>query len=322
VADELNELFADLRADTIAQIRPPGAAQAHTTVRGRRRRTIVVTALSLALVVAGGTAVFASVRRPALVQAAQLATVARQTVDATAGSAEVVSDSGVVRSTYSRPHSTVFGQLTLRVACAGPGAITFVVTGTQSSEGGGGTNELTRLPVACANPPVMGRTDFVVEGLDHFTVELTDVGTAVQKAGFAYRISTDLRTAIPETDYTADPETALHLPDPLPNGSGPGGVGSAPPGRTSDDGWTQLGGTVKLAIACAGNGKLQIDVAWRSPTGSTVGSKSVEAACVYPPVRHDVAIGHMDGRLVQVRYRYESASRAPAHWAVQFLPAD
>jgi hypothetical protein len=53
VTDQLEDLFADLRAETLTQIRPPGTTAARQTVR-RRRTTTSVAASAAVLAIAGG----------------------------------------------------------------------------------------------------------------------------------------------------------------------------------------------------------------------------------------------------------------------------
>jgi len=53
MTDQLEDLFADLRADTITKVRPPGAAAVRRTVR-RRRTTSSVAAAAAVIAVAGG----------------------------------------------------------------------------------------------------------------------------------------------------------------------------------------------------------------------------------------------------------------------------
>jgi hypothetical protein len=53
VPDQLEELFADLRADTLPRVRPPGTQAARHTVR-RRRTTRTVATAAVVLAAAGG----------------------------------------------------------------------------------------------------------------------------------------------------------------------------------------------------------------------------------------------------------------------------
>ena len=54
MTDQLEYLFADLRADTMTQVRPPGATAARSTLRRRRTRRTVGAAAFLAVAGAGG----------------------------------------------------------------------------------------------------------------------------------------------------------------------------------------------------------------------------------------------------------------------------
>ena len=117
MTDQLEYLFADLRADTMCEVRPPGAVAARRTLRRRRTNRTVGAAAFLVVAGAGGvTATMALSPRSEQVEPADRAA-------ALAGVDPDAPDSvrGVARSGVVGTEVMVAGTYTLAVACVGRG---------------------------------------------------------------------------------------------------------------------------------------------------------------------------------------------------------
>jgi hypothetical protein len=114
VTDQLEDLFADLRADTRCEVRPPGAVAARRTLRRRRTNRTVGAAAFLVVAGAGG------------VTATMALTPREEPADRAAALAGVDPDApnsvlGVARSGVAGTEVMVAGTYTLAVACVGRG---------------------------------------------------------------------------------------------------------------------------------------------------------------------------------------------------------
>jgi hypothetical protein len=135
VTDQLEDLFADLRADTLTRVRPPGAAAAHQTVRRRRTTRTTGAAAFVAVVAAGGIGSHVLGPLPFFgVAAPDPATLAeRQGRAATAVGLNPddqrqtrLSGQGIAAAGVIATGLLVAGTYTLRIACVGPGRLTAV----------------------------------------------------------------------------------------------------------------------------------------------------------------------------------------------------
>jgi hypothetical protein len=332
VPEELDDLFAGLRADTIRQIRPPGADRVRRTVR--RRRAVTVSFAGVLLLVLGGTvALLGFPSRPTapagpdrLTQAEldRLTGAADKAVTASNPGPAVFSRRGPVLGVITATEQIYLGEINLQVACAGTGSMTLLVLGTPAGPDMTGERpEVARLTVPCSAEPVPTGTTFVLNQFADVTVELIDARSARGRAGFAYRATSD--TGRPAARGVAnDPLGALRLPTSLPPGTdfaGGGPVTEDP----SEFGFQSLNGDYRLALACAGTGRLRITVRQaRSavmPSQTVVATESFEAACRYPPQRQDFALGAIRNRQVSVTVTYESSSPAPGEFAFHVLPS-
>lgn len=332
MADQLETLFADLRAETIHAIRPPGADRVRRTVR--RRRTATVSAAVVLLVMLGGTVVllgFPSSRpttpahhgRLPETDLERLTGVADRAVTAGSPGPAVFSRRGAVTDAFRATEQAYLGRLTLQVACAGAGSVTLLMRGRPGSESGTTERtEVARLTADCSAEPLPTGATFVLSQFLDISVEVVGTEGARGRAGFAYRATSD--TGQPALkDGPNNPTSALRLPDPLPPGSGWGG-GVAVTDRPHAVGWEQLNGDFRLAVACAGVGVLHVTVqqarSAADPKGTVSATKTFDAACAYPPQRQDFVVGRVPNRQVSLAWNYESSSVAAADVAYQFLP--
>jgi hypothetical protein len=330
VAEQLEDLFAELRADTMGQLRPPGADRVRRTVR--RRRTTTAAFAGVLLVVLGGTVALLGFpsRHPApatadtLSQAEldRLTGVADQAVQAGNPGPAVFARRGPVLGLISATEQIYLGEIELQVACAGTGSVTLLVRGRPSAESGSTERaEVARLTARCSAEPVPAGTTFVLGQYLDITVELVDADSARGRAGFAYRATSDTGQPVPRDG--SDPTGALRLPEPLPAGSAWGGSGNATD-QGAGTGWEPLDGDFRLAVACAGTGTLRILVrqarSAADPDGTVVGKQSFEATCQLPPQRQDFVLGVVRDRQVSLSWSHESTSSAPVDIAYQLLP--
>jgi hypothetical protein len=331
VPEELEDLFADLRADAIRGIRPPGADQVRRTVR--RRRTTTAAVAGVLLVVLGGTvALLGFPSRPTppagrdpltRTELDRLTGLADRAVTASNPGPAVFTRGGPVVGVFRATEQIFLGEINLQVACAGTGSVTLLVRGTPSSESNTTERtEVARLTVQCSAEPLPAGTTFVLGQFIDITVELVDADSARGRAGFAYRATSD--TGEPATrDGPNNPTAALRLPEELPPGSGWGGGLEVTDRRIPAD-WDPLDGDFRLALACAGTGSLRVTVrqarSATDPEGTVTGTKTFDATCGYPPERQDFVIGRIRNRQVNLSWTYESGSPAPARIGYQFLP--
>jgi hypothetical protein len=328
VADDLEELFAGLRADTMTRVRPPGVDRVRRTVR--RRRTATAAFAGVLLLALGGTVALLGFpsrhRAPAADSLSQaeldrLTGVADRAVTAGNPGRAVFARRGPVTGAVSATEQIYLGEINLQIACAGTGSVTLLVRGRPGSESGSTTPvEVARLTAQCTAEPVPVGTSFVLGKFIDITVELVDTGSARGRSGFAYRATSDTGLPAARTE-TNDPSGVL--PQDPPPGSGWGGGGELVGGRI-DTGWEPLNGDFRLAVACAGTGTLRVILrqarSAADPAGTVVRTNTFEASCEYPPRRQDFVVGRIRDRQVDLRLTYESPSPAPADVAYQFLP--
>lgn len=323
MADQFEDLFAELRVDLMREVRPPGPERARRTVR--RRRTVTVSAAVVLLVMLGGTVALvgfpsrlttpANHGRLPGTDLDRLTGVADRAVTASNPGPAVFSRRGPVTGGETATEQIYLGEINLQVACAGTGFISLLVRGTPTAEAGSLTRtEVARLNARCSDDPVPVGTTFVLGQFLDITVELVDADSALGQAGFAYRATSD--TGAPAARGVAnDPTDALQLGNDLPTGSGWGGGGELS-GGAFDTGFERLDGDFRLAVACAGTGTLRVEV--RQERTATA-AKAVVVACHYPPKRQDLVLGAIRDR-VSLSLKYESPSPAPVQFAYQMLP--
>ena len=329
MAERIEDLFTEFRQSAGQQVQPPGTERVRRTVR--RRRTTTAAFAGVLLVVLGATVTLLGLPARPLPSAedggpepAGLARLAAQKVAASNPGPALFARGGPVTGPWSRRESIFLGEIDLHLACAGTGTVTLLVRGIRGSEDvGTDSPEVARLTATCSAEPVPVRTTFVLGQLAGLTVELTGLDSALGRAGFAYRATSDTGEPAWPSDDRQNTTTVLGLPEPLPEGSGWGYGGGAVSRRGISD-WQRLDGDFRLAVACRGTGTLRLTVRQASssadPEGTVVASKAYAVACTYPPQRQDLVVGRIRDREVQLSWRYESTSAAPADFSTQFLP--
>jgi hypothetical protein len=329
VAEEFEDLFAEFRADTVWQVRPPGADRVRRTVRRRRTATAAFAGVLL-LALSGTVALLGFPSRPttpanrdSLTQAEldRLTGLADRAVTTGNPGPAVFSRRGPVAGNLSATEQIYLGKIDLQIACAGTGSVTLRVRGTPGSESGSTARvEVARITARCSAAPVPAGATFVLGQFIDITVELVDAGSAHGRAGFAYRATSDTGKPAARSE-TNNPNGAL--PQDLPPGSGWGGGGKVS-ARRLYTGWERLNGDFRLALACAGTGTLRVRLrqagSAADPDGTVLATKTWTAPCQYPPRRQDFVVGVISNRQVDLSLTYESTSPAPGDAAYQFLP--
>jgi hypothetical protein len=163
--DQLEELFAELRSDTINRIQPPGVEAAHRTVRRRRVTSAVAVVAAVAVIAGGATTVGSHVltgRTPTATNStapSPVLLVERKLAGrGAAGKADrtkvaMLPDTG--KSTFT---GVAAGDYALYLACAHDGLLTADVRiGTKSVAGGS---------VECSDDPLLTELRFTVPRKD------------------------------------------------------------------------------------------------------------------------------------------------------------
>jgi hypothetical protein len=187
--DQLEKLFSDLRAETLPQVRPPGAQAARRTVRRRRGATSVAAALAVLAVVAGLTASLRTSRED--VPPAN-PPVPGDTWLAWAGEAAKAVDldldapvmGGALKEGLTGINAAVGGLYQAKVACVGDGSVTV----TFVAAAGGYPSETTRLVVACGRTARTAATWFSVPGQEGKVLASYVAGTSGRTA-VAFRLN-------------------------------------------------------------------------------------------------------------------------------------
>ncbi|MFC7530522.1 hypothetical protein [Actinoplanes sp. GCM10030250] len=314
--DTLDELFADLRAQAVREIRPPGATAARRTVRRRRTTTAVASACAVLVVIGGGLALAGqSGTGPALVvpaastlapdSAEGLAATALRTLTSKDTNAAGMDVSSPVVAGYERTERMFLPRLKLDAACAGTGTITLVVTGDMLNDklNRFKDRELTRIPVRCEPKPVPVSWELNAGVLEEITFSLADVGAAAGRAGFAYRVTERNGAPMAPNDPLAGVRTVLGMEDGTPSRAG-GSTPETEPGKTfgeesqhaefPDERYT-------LALACGGTGTYTLQI---RRDGRVLAEHAVE--CAWPPARRDFRIDGALGKDVSFWSRYEA----------------
>jgi hypothetical protein len=281
VTDQLEALFADLRAETLPQVRPPGIEAARHTVR-RRRTTRTVATAAVAVAVAGG--LVATAAPPATVrhqdspagQMRELAGVAKRALDDQLPRLAGRQQSGTVEEVTTLTFPGIEpGEYTLALACAGPGQITIDIEQARDADE---SSVLGRQIVRCGERPIVEVMPFRLSFRTPAVITITGGTQAVGNAAYAAELGgpygrqqgddvlhDDDAVAADESIQNADRAAARLTRD-----------GVAAPLRVTTEqmrsrrstGYVRPG-NFKLWIACVGPGSLNVSVA-AVPAGGVV----------------------------------------------------
>ncbi|MBO3741791.1 hypothetical protein [Actinoplanes flavus] len=200
--DHLEAQFAELRADTLPTVRPPGTAAVRQTIRRRRTGRAVLSAAAAVLVIAAGITATTGNRSPAPpattttpspeptpTPAFQQADIARQALNESHHATPAIDVAEQVVNNYHLDHGNYPGDLVLRAACAGTGEFTLTVHSQKNRKVN--WKRITELQVPCSAQPEPVSIPFtMVEGaaLHRFRIDGAPKFTDRQ-AGFAYQVT-------------------------------------------------------------------------------------------------------------------------------------
>ncbi|OJF14250.1 hypothetical protein [Couchioplanes caeruleus] len=319
--DQFDTLFADMRAETLPQVRPPGPAAARDTVR-RRRTTRTVVAASAVLAVAGTlTAVGLSTQRETPAERLDRLTAAAQKSVGDKGSAEgfAVIGSASPESTERFPDLSP-GRYTVAVGCGGSGTLTMSVTLTAAA----GSTDLGGQVASCAAEPTAARMEvqLPVDG------ELTVALHADQAAGDAVYVMMVARNEEADQAVPVDPEStwnADRAAQVLSSGGGrPVRMTTERPGRPTTQ-RVGAAGEYRLRMVCAGPGNITVTMAGPvenplRPHEATLLSRTVACTDVDPePVI--VGVGLEKNTEVTVTVTADGQAHNKAGFAYVLAPA-
>jgi hypothetical protein len=201
VTDQLEDLFADLRAGTLTEIRPPGTTAARQTVR-RRRTTTSVAAGAAVLAIAGGVGWLSLTEsRPSpdvpvqhrSTETGDLPTAALAAVHDRVPGTTVAESAHPLRGAVLDSVVASAGRYMLFVACAGAVSGFIDVGVSRSPAGNGPGRDLDGLltaerTVPCADPPqpILITLTLPVDGA--LAIELTGNPAADGTTGYAYAL--------------------------------------------------------------------------------------------------------------------------------------
>ncbi|MEV8509919.1 hypothetical protein AB0368_34545 [Actinoplanes sp. NPDC051475] len=203
--DQIESLFAGLRAETLPQVRPPGIAAVHRTVR--RRRTARSVAGATAVLAAAGA--FAAMGLPEHDQRkAPDDRMARLTAAAQRAVGEQVPDRGghaaagpVTGGTVENVPGLTAGSYIVAVACAGAGVLTLAVTRSD----GENPMALGGQVVSCATDPQAATMPFQLPVDGELTVSLHGDDQAAREAAYSLVVA---RAGAADQSAPVDPESS------------------------------------------------------------------------------------------------------------------
>ncbi|GID97005.1 hypothetical protein ACFQFC_20540 [Amorphoplanes digitatis] len=333
--DQLEALFADLRAETLPHVRPPGTEAARHTVRRRRTRRTVATA-AVALTVAGGLAaanlpterqrpVSPAERMNDLVDAARLA------LDDQLPKLTGRLETGAVEAGGRLAFAGVTpGGYTMAVTCAGPGLITIDIEQARNADE---SAVLGRRIVPCAESPVVAVTPILITFKGPVLVSVAGNWQAAGNAVYAVKLGDDG----PSGDDALHDDDAAAADESIRNADRAAEVltsaGATSPLRVTTEqmrtrqatGYARPG-NLELRFACAGPGSLNLTVAAVPPGGVPTSDHqallSLDVLCDRSPwlTKEDVLSLPADTTLMIIVVP-DGPARNHAGWAYQVSPA-
>ncbi|GIE96172.1 hypothetical protein [Paractinoplanes rishiriensis] len=253
MTDQLERLFAEMRTEVIAEVRPPGVGMARRTVR--RRRVVTSAAAGVTLVVAATGLVLGGAAghdEPTADEARPAASAAALAAWADEASRAVGMDrrdgpGNVLTSTSWEPINVgvyvIAGTFSAQVACAGQGAMTVSIGDAQPVE------------VSCAAPirPVTV-TFTATEPLGPVGLRVVPDGLASGNAAIAYQFMLSDADAARLEDAAKDALEAVAGKDLVFSTSGP--LADSWDARHEE----MAPGRYQVALSCAGTGKVRLNV--------------------------------------------------------------
>ncbi len=271
MTDQLDDLFRDLRAETLTTVRPPGTAAARATLRRRRRNRTAGAAACLAVAGIGGvgTHLRGPARTPDVGDGPIRAAAAIGPTPDARFSGQGAAQSGVLAQGL-----VLAGRYTLTLSCVGRGRLTLSIRI--------GGAEIGETSVWCNGAGAVSSRVFTLPDTLTATAEMRADGGADGRAGYAYtmvlaeRERADLRQRAAGTLPPAQGQVVSKWDMPAVAASG--------------DVLLLDAGRYRLTYACAGAGSVGV----RMQAPETTSFRSV--SCASGPLRSEsVAFGSVHG---------------------------
>jgi hypothetical protein len=276
VTDQLEDLFAELRTDTLTEVRPPGIEAARRTVHRRRTTKAVGGAAFVAVIAAGGIGSHllgplpfgpGSDRDPAALAKRQGRAATEVGLGAGDSRQTLRSMQGIAAAGVIATGLLVAGTYTLRLACAGPGRLTALFRVKDAS---GGTAQLVNSSTQdCAASKPAVRTFTLAESAA-IEAELRPDGDATDQAGYAFTLT--LHDA--DLQRLSDDVSRRLRPDPR---KGLFEIGGPTHKVETGDGRgiaTLSAGSYRLRYVCSGVGRVRVTVGVRGADRVTTPSRT------------------------------------------------
>jgi hypothetical protein len=277
VTDQLEDLFADLRSDTLTQVRPPGIEAARRTVHRRRTTKAVGGAAFVAVIAAGGIGShllgplpFGPARDPDPATLAKRQGRAATEVGLGTGDSRQTlrSMQGIAAAGVIATGLLAAGTYTLRFACAGPGRLTALF---RVKDAPGVTAHLVNSSTQdCAASKPAVRTFTLAESAA-IEAELRPDGDAADQAGYAFTLTlhdADLQRLSDDVARRLRPDARKGLYE--IGGPMPKVKEGVEHGRT-----TLSAGNYRLSYVCSGVGRVRVTVGVRGANRDATSTRTV-----------------------------------------------
>lgn len=317
--EHIESLFADLRADEIRQVRPPGIAAARTTVRRRRTVQSVAAGVAVLAVVGGISAVSLNVRGPSSgiagsttdAELVQPGEAAKHTLDEKYPGEAVDAHAGPIQTVVRNVGRTLPGNYVLAVTCVGTGTM-HVLVETMTPDARGRLGRATSSSTSTVQCSGIGDAQIWLRSDGAYTVTLTESGGTPGRTGFAWKLLDESAVADQSrTPYSEAERNALATrAEKSVETATPGGAVQLSTGVSIGmiDTLTSAEapyGAQLIRIACVGNGRLDVVVRNQSDGGPDDTSTGDElairnVACSDEPTVTAIPFSYTKGTLAVV----------------------
>jgi hypothetical protein len=302
VTDQLEDLFADLRTDTLTAIRPPGTEAARRTVHRRRTTKAVGGAAFVAVIAAGGIGSHllgplpfgpAGDRDPATLAKRQ-GRAATQVGLGTGDSRQSPrSMQGIAAAGVIATGLLAAGTYTLRLACVGPGRLTALF---RVKDAPGVTAHLVNSSTQDCGASKPAVRTFTLAESAAIEAELRPDGDAADQAGYAFTLT--LHDA--DLQRLSDDVARRLRPDPLKGMAEIGG----PTHKVEIGGergvTTLSAGSYRLRYVCSGVGRVRVTVGVRGADRAAPSSRTVTCDSSGPVTTFPFEIRPGDGLVTAI----------------------
>lgn len=293
MTDQLEDLFADLRADTMTQVRPPGVVAARHTLRRRRTRRTVGTAAFLVVAGAGGLSATIPFRTDGTNDPAELAE--RAAAVAGLDTSAPHTGTGVARSGDVATALMAAGTYTLTLACVGRGWLNVTLRSQKGQVGAVGAECRT-------DGDMVHSMTFKLAANESVTTQLNATGGAEGSAGYLYQ------AALLPAERALIQDIARKRLD------GKIAYSEFLEGNAEHNTVVESG-TYRASYTCAGAGQVSVTIQFR-PASDLVLTGTTDVNCGTGQTREE-QVELPAGGLVETMFRPDDNARGQAAVAVQ-----